>query len=316
MSAVASADLTERSFARPVSFAHLSDPHLVPPPIPWKRFFNKRLLSRYFWQKRRRHHHLTSIRDALLNDIRTQSDLDAILISGDLTNFGTPEEFAQAARWLEELPVSPLVVPGNHDAMVHAPYEETLALWEKWGAPSSPYVRQFGEVAVIGVNSAVPNLPFVSGGYVSDDQLERLSSILDEHGRQGHCRVVMLHHPPRTDLLARRNALRNTDAVADILRRHGAELVLHGHSHDATLTTVENSSIPLLGVGAASMKHSLPRRAASWNRLSFTRAEQDWHISVTRRRYDGVVLQTMQWNSADFPTTYGAARSRKNLSAC
>lgn len=281
-----------------ISFAHLSDPHLPPPSIPWTSFFNKRLLSRILWKTKRRHVLCPSITDNLLKNIAQHKNISNLLISGDITNFGSREEYIQAANWLKKLPIVPIVVPGNHDFMAPISYQNSLAFWEKWSGPEFPFVRFIEKVAVIGLNSAIPTLPFTAYGYVSKKQLQRLGTLLAELGEQGYCRVVMLHHPARAGLLPYCKSLLNIGALTKVLRKYGAELVLHGHSHDATLTTIKNTSIPLLGVSAASMKSPISHRKASWNHLTFTPQLKGWKINLIRRDSNGNVLSQLEWSSS------------------
>lgn len=275
----------------------MSDPHLPPPDITWTSFLNKRLLSRLLWISRRRHVLRPSITEQLLEDIARHKELSALLISGDITNFGTHEEYQQAASWLNTLPLLPVVIPGNHDLMAPISHKNSLALWEKWSDRHFPFIRFFGKVAVIGLNSALPTPPFTAYGRIDRKQLQKLAGLLAELGEEGYCRVVMLHHPPRKGLLPYRKSLINTPAFSRVLNTHGAELVLHGHSHDATLTTVEGTNIPLLGVSAASMASDDPQRRASWNHLTFTAHDAGWQIRLLRKDHTGRTLSRMQWLS-------------------
>lgn len=281
-----------------VCLAHMSDPHLPPPDIAWSSFLNKRLLSRLLWVSRRRHVLRSSITEQLLKNIATHEELSALLISGDITNFGTHEEYRQASDWLRSLPLSPIVIPGNHDLMAPIAYDKSLALWENWSDRHFPFVRFFGKIAIIGLNSALPTPPFTAYGRIDRKQLQKLAELLAELGKEGYCRVVMLHHPPRKGLLPYRKSLINTPAFSRILRTHGAELVLHGHSHDATLTTVEGTSIPLLGVSAAAMDSDSPERRASWNHLTFTPHDEGWQIRLLRKDHTGRTLSRMKWLSS------------------
>lgn len=280
-----------------ICLAHMSDPHLPPPDITWTSFLNKRLLSRLLWISRRRHVLRPSITEQLLEDIARHKELSALLISGDITNFGTHEEYQQAASWLNTLPLLPVVIPGNHDLMAPISHKNSLALWEKWSDRHFPFIRFFGKVAVIGLNSALPTPPFTAYGRIDRKQLQKLAGLLAELGEEGYCRVVMLHHPPRKGLLPYRKSLINTPAFSRVLNTHGAELVLHGHSHDATLTTVEGTNIPLLGVSAASMASDDPQRRASWNHLTFTAHDAGWQIRLLRKDHTGRTLSRMQWLS-------------------
>ncbi|MEW9272599.1 metallophosphoesterase family protein [Gluconobacter oxydans] len=278
-----------------VTLAHISDPHLPPPPVHWREALNKRALSLLSWKKHRRYVHLEQTCAALVKDIG-RSDVDTILVSGDLTNFGTPDEFAAAARWLDALPAQALVIPGNHDCMVRQPDSAGLHQWERWSARQYPYVRIQNGVAIVGVNSGIPTAPFMACGRVGHRQRERLEALLQELGREGLCRVVMIHHPPRRGLVPWRKSLLDHREVAAVFRRAGAEIVLHGHSHDATLTHIAGTDIPLLGVASASLTDERPHRQACWNRLSIHPYRKGWTITLARHRLDGSVSERASWN--------------------
>ena len=52
--------------------------------------------------------------------------------------------------------------------------------------------------------------------------------------REQAFRVVLIHHPPIEGAHYFRR-LTNAGALREVLREHGAELVLHGHHHEASL---------------------------------------------------------------------------------
>ncbi|GBQ84458.1 metallophosphoesterase family protein [Asaia krungthepensis] len=279
--------MTLRDFQTTV-LAHLSDVHLPPPsPLPsWRHFLNKRALSVVSWKRHRMHRHLPALTKAIETDMARHAP-DLILNTGDLTNFGLAREFDAAASWLATMPAPCLVVPGNHDAMVSAPWETHAGQWGPWMEETDeshfPYCHVRDNIAVIGVNSAIPTPPFMACGRVGKAQRERLAAVLD--ATRHLCRIVMIHHPPRTGLVKWRKSLLDQRGVAETIARHGAALVLHGHSHDATLSTIRNTSIPLLGVASASLSSSRPWRQSGWNRIAVSRREEGWDIDLTTRQY-------------------------------
>lgn len=283
-----------------VHLAHLSDVHLPPPPrIAARDLINKRILSLMLWNARRRHVHLASLGDAVVADIASCKP-DVIAVTGDLTNFGLPVEIESGARWLAGLPAPSVIVPGNHDRMTNLPWADGLAQWAPWMAASPgqfPYVRRVGPVCLIGVNSAIASPPFMAYGRVGQRQGERLHAILSR--TRGSYRVVLIHHPPRAGLVKPRKSLLDSYKISGILQSAGAEMVLHGHSHDATMTTVPGTDIPLIGVASSSLRSSLPLRQAGWNDFSISPISKGWDVTLIRRQIDAEgrhnVLSEHRW---------------------
>ena len=112
--------------------AHISDLHLAPRDQAGGEFAAKRLLSRFAW-RRKQHRHSPEALAAIVADV-VAARPDHIAITGDLTNFSTPGEFAVARRWLEDLaPARDVTVsPGNHDALVGAPGHARFEPWRPW----------------------------------------------------------------------------------------------------------------------------------------------------------------------------------------
>ncbi|WP_239021259.1 metallophosphoesterase family protein [Novacetimonas cocois] len=269
-----------------ITLAHASDPHLTMDSlhIRPRDLLNKRALSYLSWQRRRRRHQARTLQ-RVMDDIIAH-DVDMLALTGDLTNLGLPDECAQAARWLSRLPMPVTVIPGNHDALVRSDWHETIGRWSAWMGPLPfPYIRRIGPVALIGVNSAHPTPCFCAAGSIGARQCARLATILDETGRQGLYRVIMIHHPPLARLTTPRKSLRDADGFAACIARNGAELVLHGHTHVSTQTTMPGpvGPVPVVGVASASACVADPARAASWNRVRISTLPDGYRTEITRR---------------------------------
>lgn len=280
-----------------VSLAHISDPHLPLPPLSFKDFFNKRAFSLALWKGSRKHHHLFAITQKIIRSIERHKGIEAILISGDLTNFGTKAEFQSASEWLKSFFIPPIIIPGNHDIMIPEPFEATLALWTPWMGTVFPFVRLIKGVAIIGLNSAVPTPLFRAYGRLDPGQLKKLSFLLEHLGQAGYCRIVMLHHPPKIGLMDNVKALKDMDAFSTLLKEKGAELVIHGHSHKATFTHVEGCSVPLLGSSSVSMQHQKPLRQAGWTKINCTPTSEDWIMKLTHFGENDQILWQREWRN-------------------
>jgi 3',5'-cyclic AMP phosphodiesterase CpdA len=152
-------------------------------------------------------------------------------------------------------------VPGNHDNYVRSsavPLYRALGPWMTGddGAPASaptfPYLRRRDGVALVGANSAVPTLPFLASGRVGPQQLARLADLLSDLGREGLCRVVMIHHAPYRSATSPARQLIDAAAFERVVARVGAELILHGHNHRIQLTRLAGPERPVPALGAPS----------------------------------------------------------------
>ena len=258
----------------------------------------KSFLAKLSWRRKRKRIHTWRPAAALLADLAAHAP-DHIALTGDLTNFGEPAEFSAAHRYLQQIgtPHDLSVVPGNHDVTIPLPWQDSLGQWHDWmccdaakavsGEESFPFLRRRGDVAIIGVNSAVLTPVFYAGGTVGKAQLQRLADLLDQTGRAGLFRVVLIHHPPTMSLGGRRKALSDRAALREVLGRHGAELILSGHHHITRLAGVAGprAAIPSFGVPAALASTGHPEWAG-WHLHRITREGDDWRLTSQLRRYD------------------------------
>jgi len=280
----------------------------------WHRLFNKRACGCWAWWRKRRHLHRTDVLQALLDDIHSVS-CDHIALTGDLTQVGLPTECRQALGWLQRLgpPDRISVVPGNHDAYTHAPWHDTIGLWQAYmsdesglaGSEVFPFVRYRGRVALIGVTTAVPTpWPFATGT-LGDQQLARLEACLRATAAKGYFRVLMIHHPPVAGMIGWRKRLTDTTALVEVVRRAGAELILHGHAHrelDARLPTPTGQAL-VLGAPSASMMPAMGRDHAGYSIIEISECAadaqgSDWSVKVTRRMIDAH-CDTWRFDSRD-----------------
>jgi 3',5'-cyclic AMP phosphodiesterase CpdA len=282
------------------TLAHLSDIHLSPMPRARRRdLFGKRVLGYVNWHRGRKLVHRRDVLDVLTRDLAERGP-DHIAVTGDLVNLGLPEEFVLAAEWLRQLgpPERVTAIPGNHDAYVRLHPERGTAHWLPYmksneagealiGTPSTafPFVRRFGDVALIALSSAIPTLPFMAAGRIGAAQLALLGLALEELGRQGLFRVVLVHHPPLAGQVGWRRGLRDARALTSLLRDKGAELVLHGHNHEQTLFKLDTVSGPaaIVGVPSASEAVSGGIPAARYNEYRIGRVRNGWRCELIGR---------------------------------
>lgn len=296
-----------------VTIAHLSDMHLGPITGFEPRYWNaKRALGFVNWRRKRSGAFRRDTLDRLVADMQAQSP-DHIAVTGDLINIGLPAEMEMAARWLATVgpPDRVAVIPGNHDIYTSMRGDRGLARWADYLCGDDkrprafPYVRRIGDVALIGLNSAMETPPFVAAGQLGEAQRSRLAMILDTLGREHVFRLVMIHHPPLPGQAHPSKALRDADALANLLARHGAELVIHGHNHRAMRTQVGAAKTPVIGVPAASLSIVLPfEPLARYNLYRIARGTASWSIQMQSRglRAPGGPIEAIE----DFTLSGGA----------
>jgi 3',5'-cyclic AMP phosphodiesterase CpdA len=162
--------------------------------------------------------------------------LDLIVITGDLTCFGRPDEFHRAAAWVGALSGPLVITPGNHDT----PY---LDLFERLVAPFARYERGFG--AADGMAWSNGSLTAVtlntargaqwrwnwSKGAVGRRQTDQTLALLADRPN-GALALVACHHPLVEMIGGPMTArVRGGGAAARRLCEGKVDLVLTGHIH-------------------------------------------------------------------------------------
>jgi 3',5'-cyclic AMP phosphodiesterase CpdA len=278
------------------TLAHLSDPHL--PPLPRPRLSDlagKRALGYLNWTRNRHKFHRRDVLDTLVSDMQAQAP-DHIAITGDLVNLALEAEFAPSLKWLESVgpPDRVTVIPGNHDAYVRATQHRFAEAWTTYltgdeapdGGVAFPCLRRRGPLALISVSSAVPTPPLMATGWLGRNQLDALDRILMRLSAEQAFRVLLIHHPLRSDKRAKR--LTDSSQLLALLRRHGVELILHGHDHVHSTMWFDGpqGKIPAIGVPSASARAHGHYPAAAYNLFSIEREGAAWRCEQTVRGID------------------------------
>ncbi len=277
------------------TLAHLSDPHLPMPHARLSQLLNKRATGYYNWWRHRVHLHLAEALSGVVADIKAQRP-DHIALTGDVVNVSLPQEFRRAAEWLAafDTPDRITVIPGNHDAYVPIPWPEGMGLWGAYiasdGQPPAasidvfPTLRRRGGVALIGLSTGVPKPPLLATGDLGEAQLARAERLLADTGREGLCRIVLIHHPPLADQ-SRWKQLTDTGAFQAMIRRVGCEAILHGHNHRSEVARImgPQGPVPVLGVNTASAARESRYGRARYHLIEIERAGRDWRLTVKIR---------------------------------
>jgi len=290
-------DALHESGERVLALAHLSDPHLSPRCMPRLReLASKRALGYLAWRLRRRRGHDDAVLEAARRSLAERGD-ELVTITGDLTQLAMPAEYRAAARWLAGLAPAErvIVVPGNHDLYVPVNEGETLDHWQPYldggaAAPAEgrfPFQRRWPGAAVIGVNTAYPSAPLLAVGRIGQPQLQALAGLLEAAGARGEFRVILMHHPPQPGAVQWRKSLLDAERFRAVVRRHGAELILHGHAHRLMHAELEGPAgpVPVLGAPSVSACSGEPGRRAAYHRCLVSPNGAGWQVDVAVHAY-------------------------------
>ncbi|QDZ02089.1 metallophosphoesterase [Nitratireductor mangrovi] len=293
--------------------AHISDIHLGPlPSLTYRELASKRITGYVNWRRNRRHHIQNGVTDALLAGMAA-ADIDHIAVTGDLVNLALDAEIEVAREWLVSLgtPETVSVVPGNHDAYVPGALAKSCRAWRPWmkgevthvgsSEYGYPYLRVREDIALVGVSSARATGPFMALGHFGEKQARRLGKLLDIAGEGGLFRVIMIHHPPVRGATTAHKRLYGIGLFQETVRRHGAELVLHGHTHLPTLHWIDGTrdKVPVVGVTAAGQGAGGHKPPAQYNLFEIAQAGKDWSVTLTRRGVSGAALSVKDIETVD-----------------
>ena len=277
------------------TLAHVSDPHLPPLPKPrLSELAGKRVLGYLNWTRNRHKYYRREVLDALVRDLQAQAP-DHIALTGDLVNLALPAEFPPAQAWLRSVgaPESVTAIPGNHDAYVRATrhrFVDDFGEYLRGDEPALddfPFLRRRGPVALIGLSSAVPTAPFMATGTLGRTQIAALERILVSLSTEQVFRVLLVHHPLRSD--SRPKRLTDSASLIALLKKHGAELILHGHDHIHSTMWFDgpDRKIPSIGVPAASALARGRHPAAAYNLYAIERDGNAWRCEQVSRGIGG-----------------------------
>jgi Icc-related predicted phosphoesterase len=190
---------------------------------------------------------------------------DVLLLAGDLTHRGRPEEAQVLAGELDGLGVPVVAVLGNHDYHTDQ-QEQVTAVLEDSG------VRVLEGDAVVleigGRRLGVAGTKGFGGGFAGRGASEfgepeqrafvaltrRLAAGLERAlaGLDTELKVALLHFSPVAETLAGEpieiHAFLGSDLLAEAVDRAGADLALHGHAHRGSRTGATPGGVPVRNV--------------------------------------------------------------------
>jgi Icc protein len=227
---------------------------------------------------------------------------DLVVIAGDLTDDGYPDQYPLALEELSRLACPHVVrVPGNHDArnVGYVLFEDTF------GARDSRLRLELGgqSVALVAVDSSKPDL--------DEGEIGREHYAWIEEGLRGDAdlRLFVCHHHlvPIPGTGREQNQVRDAGDVLALLRRCAVDLVLAGHRHvpyvwpvagmllvhSGTVSTLRTRGFPhpaynLIRVEAGRISVELREPGGAGRSLGTY--PRDWPVELVARDADPFVL--------------------------
>ena len=173
-----------------------------------------------------------------VREVRPQPD--AVLVTGDLADHATDEEYQLLSELLAPLGAPIHALPGNHD--------DRRALHRHFGVPGADgepvqYSVDLGPLRLVALDTTIPG---EDGGALDGGRLEWLDSELAL--APGRLTLVAMHHPPIVtgipawDEIGLREADRQ--ALAEVIERHPqVRRLVSGHVHRAIIGELAGRSV-------------------------------------------------------------------------
>ncbi|RDJ22447.1 phosphodiesterase [Bosea caraganae] len=155
---------------------------------------------------------------------------DALVITGDLTENGRPEEYALLRSMLAGLGLPTLLLPGNHDDRENLVAGLELGPHAVTDGGFVQFLADLGPIRLIGLDTVQPGS---SAGAICDIRLDFLEAALA--GADGRPVALFMHHPPFSCGLGYLDAVmlkEGAGRLAEIVAHYpNIERVLCGHHH-------------------------------------------------------------------------------------
>lgn len=209
---------------------------------------------------------------SLMERVRDEADL--LILAGDLTNYGKASEMEPLLNVLVRLRLPVVAVLGNHDyesgqeaELMKMMTEEGIKVldgtaYERDGvgfAGTKGFIGGFGRGVLTAFGE--PEIKRIVQASIDEAlKLERAMSQLRTEKR-----VVVLHYAPVVGTVTGEPAeifpYLGTSRLAEVVDRHGANLIVHGHAHHGTREGKTVGGVPVYNVALHLLQTQQPPAA-------------------------------------------------------
>ncbi|SEL19716.1 metallophosphoesterase family protein [Acinetobacter sp. DSM 11652] len=183
--------------------------------------------------------------------------IEAVVVSGDLTQRARFSQFYHCKKFLEELNVPYIVIPGNHDIPL-------FHLWRRFLSPFHRYKLFFGEMEqtletehfyIIGINTIHPK--YHTKGRITEFQIQEIDQKM-KLAPQDKLKILLTHQPFYSGdhgINMSKDRPKNTEKALKTWASSGLNAILHGHLHVSAVYDLNkifqlNAQHPILDIHA------------------------------------------------------------------
>lgn len=171
------------------------------------------------------------LQHAVQSVLRLRQVPDAVVITGDLSDFGRAEEYAHLAQLLAPLSMPVYLMPGNHDERDQLRRSFPTHTYLGQGG-FIQYSVNVGGLRLLAIDTCVPGQ---SHGALCEDRLAWLETQLEASSHEPV--VIAMHHPPFRTLIGHMDQIGLLEGAAAlealVTRFPNVERVICGHLHRA-----------------------------------------------------------------------------------
>lgn len=221
---------------------------------------------------------------------------DLVLITGDITQQGFPDEFEAAGRWINAMPDPRFVIVGNHDVPYWSLFARLFSPWKAFeratGHPAHDHQFLSPDMMVRGVVTARGWQARTnwSKGVIDLMQTHKAAEALRQ-APVGALRVLACHHPlvemigtPMT------GDVKRGDAAALIFAEAGVDIIATGHVHVPFALPISLGDHCSYAIGCGTLSHRERGAPPSFNQIEW----DAHHITVTAIAWNGERLEPSQ----------------------
>ena len=179
----------------------------------------------------------------------------ALVVSGDLTQRGSRDEFHRAREWVDAVKLPTIVVPGNHDTPLLHPGHRVFKPFDRYRDYFVDLTRPLnaGAARLLPLNTARgwQSRANWAEGSVALDELDEMISEADDAGAVP---IMVCHHPftpfSGAGLTTR---TRRGDVASERLARSPVRLLMTGHVHTPHIERIAPGSGEYIALSAGTL---------------------------------------------------------------